>query len=188
MTQAQGQQGFFDGIQGTPDAAFSKMMVDVLPNGTRATAKVVKAFNQTGRFGDTVQIEWELTGGDYKSHHLFQKLYIFDGDPNRATKARNMLKLIMDLFHVKHDNAPPPDLLLVQMTGKYAGLKITEWQMQREDGSVGHGNSIAEVHPCEGFACETGTYREFKQQKGVESALTRNVSGQTVGLDDDVPF
>lgn len=183
---------FWDNVQGTPDQAFAKVFVDIIPHNTQALATVVKAENSKTSFSDCVQIDWKIISGEFDGQHVFQKLYIYDDKPEKALKAKSMLKLILDLFHVKLlDDNPPSNQLLAQLLGKSAGLKITEWQMPRDDGSMGHGNNIAEVHPIEGFKSESGTYREFKHKtkSGVESALTRNSrTGIENELNDDIPF
>ena len=184
--------GFWDNVTGSPDHAFAKAFVDVIPNNTQAIATITKAENSKTSYSDCIQIDWKLISGEFDGQHVFQKLYIYDDKPEKALKAKCMLKLILDLFHVKLlDNNPPSNQLLAQLIGKSAGIKVTEWQMERADGGLGHGNSIAEVHPLEGFKTETGVYREFKLKppKGVESALTRNTrTNLEAQLDDDIPF
>ena len=180
--------GFWEGITGQATEAFSKEPVDVLPNGTLATAKIVKASNETGNFGDSVQIEWLLTGGEFTGRKIFQKLYIYDGKPERQAKARNMLKYILQLFHVRcSTDGPPTNVDLMQLTACQAGLKIMEWQMERNDGSVGHGNSVAEIHPIAGFECVTGKYREFKTKSKADNKT--NIAFEFgKELNDDIPF
>lgn len=181
---------FWDGISGKSEEAFSKEIVDVLPNGTLATAKIIKATNESGSFGDNIQIQWELVSGEFTGRHLFQKLFIYDQKPERQLKARNMLKYLLDLFQVTvTPDAPPSDHELIRLVGKVAGLKIMEWQMERDNGAIAHGNNISEVHKAEGFLPITGKYREFKAKKlGVDSALTRNNNKQHNELNDDIPF
>jgi hypothetical protein len=183
-------QGFWDNLSGKPEDAFTKTFADVLPNNTLALAQVasckLKLFNDT----DFINLEWELIEGDFKGQHLFQKLNIYDKDVDKATKARNMLMYLVQLFHVKHDpNNAPNDNFLAQFNGKVAGIKIQEWSMQKNDGTLGHGNFISEVHASTGFVSETGKYRDFKHKSvGVDSALTRHSRQEKNELDDDIPF
>lgn len=187
--------GFWDNVTGTSDQAFSKEIVDILPHGTQAIGKIVKATNESGNFGDIIQIQWELTSGEFAGRHLFQKLYVFDTKPERQLKARNMLKYLLDLFQITvSQDGPPTNQDLMKLIGKFGGLKIMEWQMDKDDGSTAHGNSISEVHSAKAFESVTGKYREFKLKppKGVESALTRNSRTITPAaqafLDDELPF
>ena len=182
---------FWDNVSGTPEQAFAKEIVDILPHGTQAIGKIVKAINESGNFGDNIQIQWELTSGEFAGRHLFQKMYVFDKKPERQLKARNMLKYLLDLFQVTISlDGPPTNQDLMKLVGKFGGLKIMEWQMEKDDGSTAHGNSISEVHNAKDFDSITGKYREFKLKppKGVESALTRHPRGTHAELDDDVPF
>jgi hypothetical protein len=181
---------YWDNVSGTAQDAFSKSFVEVLPQGTKAQAKILSCKNESFKIGDGVQIEWELIDGEFAKQHIFQKLYTHDAKEEKAIKARNMLKLLFTMFHVKpKDNNPPDNEVLALLVGKCAGLKINEWSMPRDDGSVGHGNTIAEIHPVAGFVSETGKYRDFKVvPRGVESALTRHPRGTHAELDDDVPF
>ncbi len=183
---------FFDNCSGKPEDAFAKPFVDIIPNGTTAIAQIteVKIIQSMGN--ECYQIDWKLISGQFEGNFIFQKLHVFDKKTEKALKARNMLKLIMDLFHLNlvHNN-PPSEQELKRLIGKSAGLKIAEWQMPRDDGSIGHGNNVAEVHPAAGFTTATGSYREFKESapKGAESALTRNANKEfNHGLDDNVPF
>lgn len=183
--------GFWDNVTGKPEDAYAKPFVDIIPNNTTAVGKVndVKIIQSMGN--DCIQIDWILTSGEFEGKYIFQKLHVYDQKPEKALKARNMLKLLLDLFQINlNHNNPPTELELKRMTGKFAGLKIAEWQMPRQDGSMGHGNSIAEVHSTVDFITETGKYREFKESapKGVDSALTRNHVEFSKQLDDDIPF
>lgn len=183
--------GYWDNISGDASDAFAKGFVEVLPNGTKAQAKIVNCKNESFKFGDGVQIEWELLDGEFKGQHVFQKLYTHDANEDRANKARNMLKLLFTLFQIKpKDNNAPDNVLLGNLVSKCAGLKINEWSMEYEDGTIGHGNTVAEVHPIAEFVSVIGKYREFTfKTKGVSSALTRNPRvGLEAQLDDDIPF
>ncbi len=183
--------GFWDNTTGAPEDAYTKTFADVLPNNTTALAKIISCKNKEFMGETYINIEWELVDGEFKNQHLFQKIQINDVKPEKALKARNMLKLLFIMFHVKPvDNNPPDDKLLSHLNDKIAGIKIQEWSMQRSDGSISHGNFVSEVHPSEHFTTATGKYRDFKfTSKGVESALTRNSSiNYGKELNDDIPF
>lgn len=183
--------GFWDGITGEAEDAYTKTFADVLPNNTTALATIVSCKNKQHIDSESINVEWEIMEGDFAGQHVFQKIHAYDKDVDKATKGRNMLKFLLVLFHVKPtDNTPPTDRLLSQLQSKVAGIKIQEWSMKRDDGTIGHGNFISEVHPSTGFVTQTGKYREFKHKTtGVESALTRNAQGVfDKELDDDIPF
>ncbi len=186
--------GFWDNVSGDAGDAYIKTMADVLPNNTMALATVVKCLNASFNGSDYINVEWLLSDGEFKGQHVFQKLHVYDANPDRAIKARNMLKLMFVQGNVKPaDSKPPTDTVLAGLVGMAAGIRLQEWSMQLENGNQGHGNFVSEVHPVAGFVCETGKYRDFKpvapKYAGVESALTRNPrGGVSVELDDDIPF
>jgi hypothetical protein len=184
---------FWDNVSGNAADAYTKTFADVLPNNTTALAQIVTCKNKEFSGIEYINIEWEIKSGDFTGQHIFHKLQVHDKNEDKALKARNMLKFLFVLFHVKPtDNNPPTDNLLSQLSGKVAGIKIQEWSMSMPDGSTGHGNFVSEVHAPTDFVTATGKYREFKltPPKGYDSALTRNSrnSGIDTELDDDVPF
>lgn len=168
-------------IDGTPDSAFAQSMV-IIPDGTRATAKIEKFTNSTRDGQSLLNIQWRLIDGDFKNRIVFQKIHVFDGEPKKRHRALNMLKLIYGLCGIKPVSADAPsDAFLAQFHGRMAGIVIQEWQANGKGG-----NWVSEVHPASGFVSETGTKLEVTHP--IESALNRNPRGADMALDDDIPF
>lgn len=180
--------GFWNNVSGKPEDAFNRENVDVLPNGTMALAKILKASNESGNFGDHVSIEWLLADGQFIGHRLYQKIYIYDGKPERQLKARNMLKFIIQHFKMTlTTDGPPSNVELMQLTGASAGLKIGEYQFENDVGKLVHGNNILEIWSPDGFVSSTGKYREFKHKPKPDlSANTAFEFGKD--LNDSIPF
>ena len=186
-------------LSGKAEDAFTRIF-KTIPDNTMAVAKierfsnVEKGSNQYYEKGSNqyYEIDWLLSDGEFRGQHVFQKIHAFDPEPKKRHRALNMMKLLFTMFHVKpkSDGAPTDDDLRV-FSGKYAGIKIQEWSMEKKDGSgIMEGNHVSEVHPAQGFKCETGVKLEVVHniQHGVDSALTRNPRGAMDVLDGDIPF
>lgn len=180
-------------VTGESKDAFSKDF-GTIPNGTMAAAKIdsfiVDEFNGV-RF---IHIKWELIEGDFKRRKVSQKLKVIDADSRdkdpEKTRLRglNMLKLIYNLFNIKpnHNNIPSNDDLYI-FVGKKAGIQIRETNPNKEGNIY---NYVSEVHPYQGFTCETGNAVVVTHR--VDSALSRNSNSRTDGvihgIEDDIPF
>lgn len=148
-------------VTGKAEDAFAKNFKQI-PDGTTALAKIEGFANEVHKESGFkyLQISWKLTDGDFKGQKVQQKLKVyggdkFDKDPMKTRhRALNMLKLIYELFNVKpkHTN-PPSDQDLAIFVGKIAGIKIRETEPNDNGKQY---NWVAEVHPAQGFKCETG--------------------------------
>lgn len=187
-------------VTGKSEDAFAKQFTQI-PDGTKALAKIESFTNQV--YKDTgfkyLNIEWVLTDGDFRGQKVQQKLKVYGGDQydkdsNKTRhRALNMLKLLYQLFNIKpkHTN-PPTDQDLAAFSGKIAGIKIRETEMNDKGKQY---NWIAEVHPSQGFKGETGTglpvvarttVSSYSSNKASDSPF--NDSAAPVFDENDVPF
>ena len=182
-------------ISGKAEDAFSPAFVDVIPDGTKATARIIKFFNEVNTKTNyrCLSIEWELMDGNFKGMHSRQKLKVIEpypGDkdwPKTRHRALNMLTLIYNMFNIKPtSNDIPSDHDLSSFNGKIAGIVIRETKPNDEGKTY---NYVSEVHPSQGFKAETGVKIEVTHSRtNIESAFSRNPSGIDESLEDDVPF
>lgn len=176
-------------VTGAPESAFTKAFSGTIPDNSYALARIESALNDEYNGIKTIKLEWVITSGDFENKHVFQKLKVYDVDAKKRHTALNMLKLLFTMFHVKqlHDG-PPSDQDLSQLVRKAAGIKIQEWLLAKDDGTMGSGNYVSEVHPVAGFQSSTGKHKDAAA-KGVDSALTRHAHNEfSKELNDDVPF
>lgn len=160
----------------------------IIPDGTMAISKIAKFTLQENNGKKYYEVEWELCDGDFIGRHVFQKIHAFDQDSKKKHKALNMMMLLFKTFKLQPtSNAAPNNQDLLVFNGKTAGIKIQEWSMQREDGSIAEGNWVSEVHPSQGFKSETGIKAEVVHSRSsVDSAFGRNprVKNEDLELDD----
>jgi hypothetical protein len=175
-------------VTGSADDAFAKTFTSI-PDGTMALAKINAFTNKEYQGNKYLEIDWLLTDGDFKGLHVFQKIKAFDHDPKVKHRALNMLILIYQMFKQRpKSSAPPMDDDLMVFNEKPAGIKIQETE-PNENGRVY--NWVSEVHPAQGFKCETGIKVEVthQRQSRPESAFTRYNDNKTQdNLIDHVPF
>lgn len=175
-------------ITGKPEDAFSSTFV-LIPDGTRALAKISKFTNDSDAFGSFINLEWILIDGEFKNRKINQKLRVFlNGSDDKSKyahkKALNMLKLIYDTFEIKlkHKNAPS-DSDLSEFHGKIAGIVIFETQPNADGKQY---NRVGEVHSSKDFKSETGV-KLVVSSSPVETAFSRN-EGTNYIPQDDIPF
>lgn len=175
-------------VTGKAEDAFAKSFTHI-PDGTMALAKINAFSNKENNGYKYLEIDWELTAGDFKGFHVFHKIKVFEEDPKKRHRALNMLKLIYNMFQIKpKSSAPPSDQDLMEFVDKHAGLKIQETPPNEKTGKVY--NWVSEVHPAANFKCETGVSTEVvHDKKAPESAFNRyEASKESQELDDDIPF
>jgi hypothetical protein len=177
---------------GKPEDAFISDFT-VIPEGTCATA-TIKAFTlvdkenkHTGKNDKFYQIIWKLCDGDFKSREVTQKIKCFSGEPKQIDRALNMLKLIMQLSNFKptHNDAPQ-DIELITMLNQIASIKIGEWSMPKNDGTIMDGNFVREVWKSGELPTETGIKATPVIHRPTDSAFQRNA--KMPELDSDLPF
>ena len=171
-------------LTGNPEDAFTQSF-SVIPDGTKAIAKIVRMYNVEHNGEKRIEIDWELVDGEFKGRHVFHKLKVFDENSNKRHKALNMLMLIYKMFKVQPSSTEPPsDDFMKVFIGKHAGIKVQEWE---NDGKCG--NWVSEVHPSQSFKCETGVKMVVTSTpSAVESAFSRNPKVQTDVVEDDIPW
>jgi hypothetical protein len=163
----------------------------IIPDDTRALARIMKFFLVERNGRQHYEIDWELVDGEFKGRHVFQKIHAFDADAKKKHRALNMMMLLYktNSLQPKHNNAPT-DADLMAFAGKICGIRIQEWSAPKEDGTMMEGNWVSEVHPPAGFKSSTGVKQEVvhtKTASSVDSAFSRNAP--PVGaIEDDIPF
>lgn len=185
-----------DDITGKPEDAFTKDIGEVIPNNTKAPAEirlielVEKENKYLGGIEKYFEITWKLVSGDFKGREVSQKIKCFNGELVQVTRARNMLKLIMNLCQYKpsHNNEPTVYELTI-MNRKVLGIKIREWQIEKNDGSgFMEGNFVSEVHAInDSFVTETGI--KLKQKNAsYQKPLNHATESTSMHDDQDIPF
>ena len=163
---------FWNGVSGKAEDAFLPEM-SVIPNNTQAPAQiksisVVETNTQYAGNQKFVEVVYKLVSGEFKTREVKQKIKVFTGDSQQIQRARNMLKLLMDIcgHELTHDNEPVTQDF-TPMTGKIVGVKVREWQIEKNDGSgVMEGNFVAEIHKVDDkFVTETGVKLAAKSPK-----------------------
>ena len=179
----------------------------LLPNNTIAQA-MIKSFKYVDKEGYQgaqdrfFLIQYKLIDGDFKGREVSQKIKCFDGKPESIDRNLNLLKLIMILCDFKPShNGKPTDDELAEMNGKVISIKIREWHIGKDDGTIVPGNSVAENYEAGTVETETGLMltdeqihrMAFKTTKPKPyepepSALSRNKKVDYSDLSDDIPF
>ena len=171
-------------ITGNAQDAFAKSF-KIVPDGTLAIAKIESFLNAEFQGKKYFNIDWLLIEGEFKGQKISQKIKVFDSDPKVKHRALNMLKLIYELFKVQpRSSNPPTDQELSVFLGKSAGIKIRETEPNDEGKQY---NWVSEVHPVQGFKCETGVKFSVThvRSNGPESALDRYHQRE---MADDIAF
>lgn len=164
-------------VTGNPNEAFTGDFT-IIPNNTMVLAaiksiKLGDYKDSNKQIQDCYIVIWKIQSDLFKGREVSQKIKVFSGEAASIQRNLNMLKRLMVLceFIPKHANAPTEQDLL-PLTGKTLGVKIREWESIKDDGSMGSGNFVSEIHATDGFIVELGMkMHEFGRQ--VDSALTR---------------
>ncbi len=180
-------------ITGNESEAFAKSFV-LIPDGTKAVARICRMQNTEYNGSKSITVEWELIEGDFKGRSVTQRLKVFDKDSNARYRALNMLKLLYDKFGLKpvHSNAPTDNDFKV-FINKKAGILIRETE-PNENGK--QYNWVSEVHSEQGFKSETGVKLVVEHVNNASvtvknddafSRYNESVANNSK-LDDDIPF
>ena len=182
-------------VSGTAEDAYAKTFRQI-PDGTLALAKIAKysidEYNKVRYF----KIDWELTDGDFRGQHVFQKIKAIDADQNDKDPAKtrhralNMMKLLYNMYDMKPVSAGmPDDRELARFHSKIAGIKI---QLTEPNDQGKQYNWVSEIHPSTGFESETGVKTEVTYTPSLDSAFSRDKARRDAAakdeLDSDVPF
>lgn len=163
----------------------------VIPDGTCAVAIIKEFVNDKDKQGNPfLKAVYKLVDGEFKNREVIHKIKCFDPKATIADRAINMLKRIYDLTGQKpsHNEAPKDSDLLV-FKGKIIGIKISEWNMVNNDGTISEGNYISETHLADKFECVTGVKNEvIGKPNHVETAFSRNPATGLPLDNSDIPF
>lgn len=178
-------------ITGKSEDAFAKQFTQI-PDGTKALAKIESFTNQKHKDSgfQYLNIEWALQDGDFRGQKVQQKLKVYGGDqydkdPAKTRhRALNMLKLLYQLFKIKpKDGNAPTDQDLASFSGKIAGLKIRETEVNDKGRQY---NWVAEVHASQGFKSETGTGLAIIAHSTI-SNVSSNIPSMTLPFYNNAP-
>jgi hypothetical protein len=168
----------------------------IIPDGTTALAVIKscevieKAANDYREADKFIEVIYKISSADFKGREVAQKIRVFQGKPESIYRNLNMLKLLMTLCNYKpaHNNEPT-NQDLASLCNKTIGIKISEWSMPKRDGGIMEGNNVSEVHAPSGFECQIGVKAEVTHNnKGVDSAFSRNSGAAQKDLEEDLPF
>lgn len=122
-----------------------------------------------------VEIQWQVTEGEFKNRKIFQKLKTQDPDPQKAKKAMMMLGAINHNANGNLDklvHKPTDQELNNALTFKPMFLKLGVWEITTENGDKKEGNWVVAV----------------SSQGASQPQAQRQQPVQTVDLDSDLPF
>lgn len=166
-------------LTGSAEDSFSNGFTPI-PDGTIAVAMIkLIEFVENEGYDPRYSVRWKIADGEFKNREVFQNIYAFDKDPDRALKAKNMLMRLYKLCGHKptHSNAPTT-LDLAPMQGSLCTIKIGMYV--GKDGKKR--NSLEEVH-------ESSYAPEPVKDDLFDSAFSRNKNAGAPNLEsDDVPF
>lgn len=176
MSFWQGQAG--KALTGSAEDSFNSGFSPI-PDGTIAVA-MVKSFEfvESAEYEPKFQVRWKIADGEFKNREIFQNIYAFDKEPERAEKAKNMMMRIYKLCGHKpgHSNAPT-NQDLAPMQGCMCTIKIGMYV--GKDGKKR--NSLEEVH-------ESNYIAEQPSEGLYDSAFSRNKHSTDSMADADIPF
>lgn len=173
----------------------------IIPDGTSCKAliksfKLISKDNLNAAPEEYYEITWRLIDGDFKDRQVSQKLKVFSGKSESIDRNKEMMMLIMNMFHyqMQHDGILTDDDLKF-FINKIASVVIGAWNYPTVDKKTGkditlEGNNVREVHPAGTIETVTGLdVSKNKKYSPVESALNRNASRNIdPTLNDEIPF
>lgn len=183
-------------ITGDESVAFSHPQVKSIPNNTTAIAKIKEFKKKTFMDNSYYQVDWVITDGQFKNHHVFQKIRAFDADDKKRYKALNLLMFFFKFFNVglTHEGEPT-DHDLAEFEGLSAGIRIHETE-ENADGKIY--NWVGQIMPTIDFKCETGihlaTQKRATAPRDMSYPFQENPKRQPNGnvahdiIDDTIPF
>jgi hypothetical protein len=132
-------------------------------------------WSQYGSDPEYIEIQWQITDGQYKNRKIFQKIKTQDSDPQKAKKAMMMLGAINHnaTGNLHTMNGKPTDQELNNaLAFKPMFLKLGVWEIETETGEKKSGNWVVAV-----------SSKGSSQQSPAQQQNT-----QDVDLDSDLPF
>lgn len=154
--------------------------LDPIPDKTDCVAVIDEAKIETNQEGlKYISLRWSIVQpSDYKNRKVFQKLWVYDEDPQAKNPVQKKDKAKKMLFAIDANaggklkasgKAPSTDLLQSTVTNKPMQIKVM--QMKRDDGSAM--NWISSVAPRAG---------------GAGAMIAAAAPKVAEVLDDEVPF
>lgn len=132
-------------ISGTAEHAF-KTAYALIPRGTMHLARIDEFSKQQFASDVYYSITWTITSGEYMNRKVFQKVRVFDENPQRRHRALNMMKFIYMLFGIKPEsNQEPGQHELNKFVSKHAVIMVDQWQLE-VNGEKKEGNFVSAIY------------------------------------------
>lgn len=161
--------------------------MSIIPNNTRALAHIEEVDTKTFNGQTHYQVTWKLASKPFKNRIVRQKVDVFNQEPAKSDRAKQMLMLIFKTCGVQLSDMSmaPKKHELYQLKDKLCGILVREWEITKDDGTKSNGNWVAEVHPAAGFEEEIGIKMESSKPK---KQSVHNELNPPPFEDDAIPF
>jgi hypothetical protein len=164
---------FWTGVTGDKDKAFAQTS-SLIPDNTYAVCEIKSAkFVKPESWKEHFEITWRIIEGPFQNRLVWQKLYAFDDNNDKAMRARNMLMLTYNVTKAQLPEAMPTENDLLNLVGKLAKIRIQIWDMNGKQG-----NWVSEVHDT--------TFEP--RVKSTDRIMGSRVDDFENDLDDAIPF
>lgn len=164
----------------------------VIPEGTQAPAQIKEMvlMEPTNSYHyKFYEVIFKLSSGEFKGREVRMKIKCFDDKTSIADRGKNLLKRFYDLCNhlPSHDGAPTTQDLY-PMIGKVLGIKISEFVVNKPDGSISNGNYVSEIHKADkDFETLTGVKLDVPVS-AIDTAFSRNEKRALPNDSSDIPF
>lgn len=156
-----------------------------IPDETSVLAVSEEAKNADYQGDSYINVKWRISKpAEYGNRVIFQKLRVFDSDPEKADKAKRMLAAIASnagggLFKAMEQRKEdtPSDMSLAQICNRPMVLKLGVWELDDKSKS---GNWVKAVSPAKGAA--------EAAPAAVPKPAAKKPAAPPVDFDDDIPF
>lgn len=150
-----------------------------MPDKTKAVSYVEEA-KETEYNGERYyNLKWKVATGDHKNRVTFQKLRVFDTDPNKRDKALQMLMAInMNCGGKLHqlESAPTDMDLMTNICNKPMMVEYGVWELDDKSKS---GNWVRAISSAKGAPAS---------KPATQSKPSQQASEPAIDFDDSVPF
>lgn len=148
-----------------------------IPDGSKLKAAITEAKWSEYQGSRYISLRWDVLAGEYAKRVIFQKVKVYDEDPKKADRQRNMLAAIDancggKLMQIEGE---PSDIDLIKcLANKPVVIRVGVWEI---DGKSG--NWIT--------ACESNGKAPAPAAKKTEAAQAKKEQ-EPVEEDDIIPF
>lgn len=167
--------------------------MDPIPNNTDVLAAIDEAKIDEKDGNKYISLRWSvLKPAAYMNRKVFHKVWCIDHDPNtkdhdkavkKTDKAKRMIAAIDANAGgklVASGKMPDDDALQINLMNVPMVIKVMEWEMKGDDGSINKGNWVAAV---------SGKDKPVSEVVATPKPQTQSQGGGSGYLDDDsIPF